>query len=141
MSAFAWSESYSVRVKQLDAQHQTLFNTINSLAEAMRQGQGEIVIREVVNKLAIYTRVHFLQEEVLMQRSDYPQLIAHKAEHSKLMASVEDYKRDLDSGKKPNSIAVLAFLQTWLVEHIRKSDKAYSDHMNAHGIHQAELAR
>jgi hemerythrin len=135
MALFAWNESYSVQVQRLDAQHQVLFNTINSLADAMRSGHGEDVIREVVSKLAIYTRTHFLQEEVLMQQAAYPQLAEHKAQHTQLMAEVEKYKRELDEGRKPNSVAVLAFLQTWLVEHIRKSDKSYSEHMHAHGIH------
>ena len=26
-------------------------------------------------------------------------------------------------------------LGEWLVNHIQKSDKKYSDHMNAHGVH------
>jgi hemerythrin-like metal-binding protein len=135
MAAFAWNESYSVHVKQLDAQHQVLFNTINSLADAMRAGRGDTVIRDTVGKLAAYTQTHFLQEEVLMNQTAYPQFTEHKAEHAKLMASVGQYQTDLNAGRKPNSVAVLAFLQTWLVEHIRKSDRAYSDHLNAHGIH------
>lgn len=134
MATFAWNDCYSVRVQQLDAQHKMLFDTINGLADAMRMGRGEEVIREVVHKLAIYTRTHFLQEEVLMKQTGYPALPAHKAQHQKLMAEVEQYKRELDEGRKPNTVAVLAFLQKWLVDHIQKSDKAYSDHMNAHGV-------
>jgi hemerythrin len=50
------------------------------------------------------------------------------------MAEVEKHKGDLDAGRKPNIVAVLNFLQQWLVNHIQKSDKKYSDHMNAHGV-------
>lgn len=135
MPAFDWNETYSVGVRQLDAQHKTLFDTINALAEAMRTGKGEDLIREVVNKLAIYTRTHFLQEEVLMKQTGYPAFAAHKAQHEKLLDGVEKYKLDLDEGRKPNSIAVLGFLQRWLVDHILKTDRAYSDHMNAAGVH------
>lgn len=134
MATFAWNESYSVKVQQLDAQHRKLFETINSLADAMRVGKGEEVIREVVERLAIYTRTHFLQEEVLMQQTGYPGLLAHRAQHQQLMGDVEKYKQELEAGHKPNTVAVLGFLQKWLVEHIRKSDQAYSDHLNAHGV-------
>jgi hemerythrin-like metal-binding protein len=92
------------------------------------------VIREVVGELAIYTRTHFLQEEVLMKKTGYPDLAAHQEQHSKLMAEVDKYKVDLFEGRNPNTIAVLNFLRDWLVGHIQKSDKAYSDHLNAHGI-------
>lgn len=134
MATFSWNESYSVHVRQFDEQHRKLFETINGLADAMRIGKGEEAIRDVVKRLAVYTRTHFLQEEVLMQQTGYPAYAIHKDQHNKLMAEVERYKNDLDEGRRPNSVAVLAFLQKWLVEHIRKSDKAYSDHLNAHGI-------
>jgi len=134
MATFEWSESYSVRVQRLDEQHKVLFATISSLADAMRAGRGEDVIRDVVHKLAVYTLTHFLQEEVLMRQTGYPALEAHRELHGKLLAEVEKYKRDLNEGHKPNAVGVLAFLREWLVQHIQKADKAYSDHLNAHGI-------
>lgn len=135
MAAFAWNESYSVRVQQLDAQHQRLFEIINTLADAMRSGKGDDVIREVVGKLAVYTRTHFLQEEVLMRQTVFPGLAVHQQQHAALMASVEKYKSALDEDRHPDSVEVLSFLRQWLIEHIQKSDKAYSAHLNAHGVH------
>jgi len=134
MATFAWNESYSVHVQQFDAQHQKLFEIINTLADAMRVGKGDEVIRDVVNELAIYTRTHFLQEEVAMKQTKYPAYDAHHEQHSKLLAEVEKFKGDLNEGHKPNIVGVLNFLRAWLVEHIQKSDKAYSAHLNAHGL-------
>jgi len=134
MSTFAWNDSYSVHVHQFDAQHKKLFEIINELADAMRVGKGEDVIREVVGDLAVYTRTHFLQEEVAMRQTGYPDLATHQAQHNKLMADVEKYKTELNEGRKVNLIAVLNFVRDWLVQHIQKSDKKYSDHLNAHGL-------
>ncbi len=134
MTTFTWNDSYTVSVQQFDAQHKKLFEIINTLADAMRIGQGEDVLREVVGKLAVYTRTHFLQEEVAMRQTGYPGLAAHQEQHSKLMADVEKYKTELDEGRKPNLITLLNFLRTWLVQHIQKTDKQYADHMNAHGF-------
>lgn len=134
MATFAWNESYSVRVQQFDAQHQKLFEIINTLADAMRAGKGEDVIREVVGNLAVYTRTHFLQEEVLMRHTGYPGLPLHQQQHAALITDVEKYKTALDDGRHPDTVEVLNFLRRWLVEHIQKSDKAYSAHMNAHGV-------
>ncbi|HEY1502058.1 MAG TPA: bacteriohemerythrin [Acidobacteriaceae bacterium] len=134
MSTFAWNDSYSVNVHQFDAQHKKLFAIINELADAMRVGKGDDIIREVVAQLAVYTRTHFLQEEVAMRQTGYPDFASHQAQHNKLMADVEGYKKDLDEGRKPNVIAILNFLQKWLVDHIQKIDKKYSDHMNTHGV-------
>jgi len=134
MSTFAWNDTYSVHVQQFDAQHQKLFAIINELADAMRVGKGEDVIRDVVGQLAVYTRTHFLQEEVAMRQTGYPGLAAHQEQHTKLMAEVERYKSDLIEGRKPNIIAVLNFLRQWLVNHIQTTDKKYSDHLNQRGV-------
>ncbi|HTX41803.1 MAG TPA: bacteriohemerythrin [Acidobacteriaceae bacterium] len=135
MSAFVWNDSYSVHVEQFDAQHRKLFEIINDLAAAMRVGQGSEVIRDTVHRLAVYTRTHFLQEEVAMRRTGYPGLAVHQMQHQALMAEVEKFKKDLDEGRQPNTVMVLEFLREWLVNHIQKSDRAYSNHMNAHGVH------
>ncbi|MGA7525333.1 MAG: bacteriohemerythrin [Acidobacteriaceae bacterium] len=134
MAIFAWSESYSVHVRQMDEQHQKLFDIINGLAEAMKSGKGEAVIRETVEQLAIYTRTHFLQEEALMRRAEYPGLATHQAQHHKLMADVEQYKKALEEGRSASPVSLLNFVRQWLVQHIRQSDRAYSDHLNAHGV-------
>jgi hemerythrin len=134
MSTFAWNESYSVHIQQFDAQHKKLFEIINELTDAMRVGKGEDFIRDVVSQLAVYTRTHFLQEEVAMRQTGYPDFVSHQAQHNKLMTDVEKYKADLIEGRKPNIVAVLNFLQQWLIDHIQKSDKRYSDHLNSHGL-------
>lgn len=134
MAIFAWNESYSVRVRPMDEQHKRLFEIINSLAEAMRDGKGDVAVRDTVDQLAVYTRTHFLQEEMLMRKANYPGLPAHQAQHQKLMADVEQYKRALEQGRNASPVTLLNFVREWLVHHIRESDKAYSDHLNAHGV-------
>lgn len=134
MAIFAWNESYSVRVRQMDEQHEKLFEIINGLAEAMSIGKGDEVLRDTVEQLAVYTRTHFLQEEVLMRQTEYPGLAAHRQEHRKLMEDVEQYKRALEEGRSASPISLLNFVRQWLVHHIRESDRAYSDHLNAAGV-------
>ena len=134
MAIFAWNESYSVRVRQMDDQHQKLFEIINDLAEAMRDGKADGVIRDTVEQLAVYTRTHFLQEEVLMRQTGYPALAAHQEQHRKLMADVEQYKRAYEEGHSASPVSLLNFVRQWLVHHIKESDKAYSEHLNARGI-------
>jgi len=134
MAIFAWNESYSVRVGQMDEQHRKLFDIINELAEAMKSGKGEAAVRDTVEQLAVYTRTHFLQEEMLMQKTGYPDLPAHRQLHRKLMADVEQYKKAIEEGHTASPVTLLNFVREWLVHHIRESDKAYSDHLNANGV-------
>jgi hemerythrin len=134
MAGFTWDETYSVRVQQCDAQHKKLFEIINQLGDAMRVGKGNEVISQIVSQLITYTRTHFLQEEALMEKARYPGLPAHRQLHHKLVADVEKFQHELDEGLRPNTVAVLAFLKEWLIQHIQKVDKDYSKHLNSHGI-------
>jgi hemerythrin len=135
MALLTWDESYSVKVAELDGHHQKLFSLINTLHDCMRVGKGRAIMGEIVAQLSEYTKTHFHAEEALMERTQYPGLDGHRVEHQRFMARVGEFKRDLDSGTSGNAVAVLDFLQDWLVRHIQKLDQSYSAHLNAKGIH------
>ena len=134
MALVTWDQSYSVKVKRCDDQHQKLFDLINALHDAMKTGQGRKIISDTVRELESYTKTHFSAEEALLQRAGYPKLAEHRAEHQKFVAEVKKFKESLDSTGAEAPISVLSFLKDWLANHIKQTDKMYSDHLNAHGI-------
>jgi len=71
-STFRWTEVYSVKIALLDEQDQKLFDTVNELDRALRTGGGNSVIDPVVGKLLDYARVHFAEEESLMEKHNFP---------------------------------------------------------------------
>ena len=135
MAMFVWSDSYSVKVGLCDAQHKQLFTIINNLADAMRMGKGGAVIGKTVDELLQYTRTHFQQEEALLRRAHYPQLLQHQQLHRRFIADVEGFQRQLHAGATSNSVQVLTMLRDWLLNHIQQTDQAYSGCLNSVGIH------
>jgi len=121
-------------VKSCDAAHQKLFYLMNTLHEAMKSGQGRTLVAGIVHELERYTQTHFLAEEALLQRAQYPNLKDHRLEHREFVAQVKQFKDDLEVDGTANSIAVLTFLKDWLANHIKKTDKRYSGHLNSSGI-------
>ncbi len=134
MALFTWNDSYSVKVALCDQQHKKLYEIINELADAMRVGKGNEIVSKTVGELLQYTRTHFQQEEALLKRANYPQLAPHQEQHKKFVADVEGLLKQTREGRAANSIQVLNLLRDWLVNHIQKTDKAYSDCLNAAGI-------
>jgi hemerythrin len=134
MALFTWNDSYSVKVALCDQQHKNLFDIINRLADAMRMGKGDEVVSKTVGELLQYTRTHFTQEEALLKRANYPQLAPHQEQHKKFVADVEALLKQTQTGRAASSIQVLNLLRDWLVNHIQRTDKAYSDCLNAAGI-------
>lgn len=133
--AFAdWSDSYSVRVQALDAQHKKLFDIVNRLYEAMKAGSGKQAMADTLNQLVQYTQQHFSQEEALLQRAGYAELPTQKIQHARFVAQIKGFSDDVKSGASAVSIELLEFLRNWLTQHILKEDQAYSAALNASGV-------
>jgi hemerythrin len=135
MALVTWDQSYSVKVASCDSEHQKLFALINQLHDALKSGQGKAVLAGVVRELEKYSQTHFLAEEALMQRTQYPGLKEQRLLHQKFVSQVKQFRENLDKGLTGDSVNVLLFLKDWLAKHILKADKMYSAHLNANGIH------
>lgn len=131
MGLVQWSQSYSVKVKRCDDDHKRL---VNSLHKAMSVGHGKEKVGQIVKELADSTKFHFSAEEALMEKTKYPELSAHRAEHHALVKRVEKFQKDIAAGEVGQSVAVAAFLNEWLTHHIKQCDQKYSAHLNANGV-------
>src|SRR5215467_2116223 len=126
---FEWSNSYSVGIQSIDAQHQNLFAMGRELHNAMSNGQGRASLAKILDRLVQYTSVHFAHEERLMRLADYPELAEHAAEHALLTRKVLQFQQDFEAGRMVITIQVLQFLKDWLHHHIKGSDQKYAPHL------------
>jgi hemerythrin len=126
MPLLAWKEEYSVDIREIDEQHKNLVAMINMLNEAMRQGQGKLVLESILNKLINYTATHFAAEERLLQAHGFPGLEEHRGKHEKMTRKVLILRQDFIQGKLSISIEVMDFLMNWLDKHILGTDRNYS---------------
>jgi len=134
MPALVWTDKFSVKIAEIDAQHKKLVGMVNQLSQAMRVGQGREALGVILKDLAEYTQTHFAYEEELMARHAYPNAATHRIEHQDLIRQVTDLRKRFDAGSVGLSIPVLNFLQDWLTSHILDTDKSYSSHLNARGV-------
>ncbi|MBF0446339.1 MAG: hemerythrin domain-containing protein, partial [Magnetococcales bacterium] len=81
----------------------------------------EIVIEELV----AYVSYHFKNEEQLMLESDYPNIKAHKKQHSIMTAHVYGYMLRFKSNRESQrniAIDINDFIKLWLFDHIASED-------------------
>jgi hemerythrin len=135
MGLFQWTEKYAVQVADLDRQHQTLFGTVNELHEALGAGRGKDVVGKILQRLIDYTATHFAAEEAAMEKSGFPELRSHKAEHKAMAEQVLKFQKDFQNGKSGVASALMPFLQKWLHDHLMQTDKKYGSFLNEKGIH------
>ena len=130
---FEWSDSYSVGVKELDDQHMQILALANNVIQAVEENKDRAEIIDIFSKIKALTTKHFHKEEELMRNTGFPDLEGHTKEHEVLMEQAKQYSRHLELGEINGSIFAM-FLVGWVLIHIKKEDKKYTTHLNAHGI-------
>lgn len=130
-----WKEEYSVGVKVLDDDHKKLVQLLNQFTTAYEYAMSESFERQALEDLVDYTKTHFLREEQIMQDNDYPDLVAHKEQHRKMIEQVEVFV-NLYREKGHEALSeVSEFLSKWLINHINGTDKQYTDFLNDKGVY------
>lgn len=135
MSLLAWSNMFSVGVKDIDDQHKKLVDMANRLNDAMKAGQGRAEVGGILGELVEYTVNHFAFEERLMDKHAYPMSSQHKKEHQDLVRTVGEFKRKFELGDAALTAEIMGFLRDWLSRHIMNSDKMFGKDLNGKGIH------
>jgi hemerythrin len=134
MSLITWDASYSVNIREIDRQHLKLVQIINDLHEAMREGKANDVLAKLLRELVSYTKTHFTNEEGYLERYDYPDVSAHKLQHSAFVKKISDFRDNFESGRLGVSLEIMAFLKDWLLKHIKGTDMKYVPFLTGKGM-------
>ena len=135
MPFMPWNQELEVGIGLIDEQHRWLVDRTNELHEHMQVSEPDHEeIARLLDGLMDYTTNHFIAEEELFQRLDYPEAAAHKSEHDHFIAQIMELLQRHELGNVSGSEA-LEFLMHWLLNHIVKVDRAYVDFFKAQGVH------
>lgn len=126
-----WNDTLVTGHPKIDSEHQALVKLVNRLGEAMTNGHGKDVCGSILDELIRYTSTHFATEESLMAANRYADTAAHKAQHAKLVKDVLDFQSKFRAGSVTVSVSLMKFLNDWLVQHIKGSDKALAKALKA----------
>ncbi len=134
MAIFEWSDRFSVKVREIDEQHEELVGMINRLHEAMVANKGRELQQEIVNEMVAYTNFHFATEEKYMRSFGFAGYFEHKREHEQFAAEAAELKARVDRGGLVLTLEVMTLLKEWLQNHILGTDMQYSHLFNANGL-------
>jgi hemerythrin len=134
MMFLKWNDSFSVKVNSIDQQHKKLIDLINSFYDNINQGSPKEKLLILINELKKYTIVHFSTEEEYFKKFNYLDFAAHKEEHDKFVATIQNYEERYKSGKLLLTIEVTNFIKKWITQHILGTDKKYIELFQKHGV-------
>ncbi|MDR2489906.1 MAG: bacteriohemerythrin [Spirochaetaceae bacterium] len=136
---YPWNESYSVKIELIDSQHKQLFEHINNLLRACREGRSGEELQKTIGFLENYTIKHFFEEEQIQKKSGFPQYVQHKKLHDCFKETVKALGHELIlKGITPALVQKLRHeLGDWLVTHIQVQDTLLAKHLAGSGFDTA----
>ncbi|MGD9978456.1 MAG: bacteriohemerythrin [Bacteroidales bacterium] len=134
MGIFEWKDNYSVSINSIDNDHKRLFELMNQLFDAMTKGEGSKILLPLVDELHRYTAYHFNREEVYFRTTNYPNAQQHVQQHTAFVDKVGEFKAKISAGKLDIAPDLLQFLRDWLLNHILKVDRMYTEHFKKFGV-------
>lgn len=134
MPFIIWDESFSVKIKAVDDQHQKLFEIANQFYDALVARRPREAMALLFKQLIEYTAYHFDFEEKYFDEFQYDGTSAHKIAHTNLVSQVVDMKTRFEEGGFVFPIEISRFLRSWLTEHIKKTDVKYTACFQRHGL-------
>jgi hemerythrin len=122
--ALEWTKSLAVGIETIDAQHQELFRRAAAFLEGAEAGRSRQDVGILLGFLRSYAVTHFGEEEELMRRANYPDYVAHKAQHDRflrdLLALSRRQEKRQGPGVPPGDLA--DWVSRWLKEHVSRTD-------------------
>ena len=138
MAYFPWSDEYSVGIRVIDKDHQSLFEIVNHYHDAFERGESNAVIASAIASLARYVGEHFEREEHYLAEYGYPDLAQHKDAHFRMRKLIHAVRKL--HATRPDWIdeeKFLGFLKNWLAHHICDDDMKYVPYLKGGQSHAA----
>jgi hemerythrin-like metal-binding protein len=132
MADLEWDESLETGDPLVDQQHRNIHSLVDYV-EAARDRPEELM--RVLDRLMEHVECHFATEEALMERTGYVGKDAeeHIAEHRELTEGARDTVLQFRRGELNSMEPVVAFLRTWLSDHVHERDRKFIEFVREQG--------
>ena len=123
-----WSDSLSVGVAEIDAEHRQFVTRINELNHAIVEGKDKPTVERLLDLMFMEATHHFWHEQRLLAHWKYPQRAEHTAKHAQLIAQFERVMKEFEHAGVSFTWALKGlYIKQLLVEHLLREDMKYRD--------------
>jgi hemerythrin len=125
MNTIKWQDEYTVGVKELDDQHRSLLNTINTLIEEQEGKYEAAKFSTALSSLIHYAYIHFATEERYLLQVHFPNLKQHVLEHINFIMKTVGLALRIENSGDELRIELLHYLKVWYSYHVLGTDRNY----------------
>jgi hemerythrin len=126
MTSYIWDETYAVDVEILDQQHKVIFDSFRKISSAMADGSDGGIVCSLLDAFDIYCKVHFFDEERVMETAGFPLLELHRTQHELFINHLELFKASPSFDVK-NAQDEFVTIAEWFIRHVVTYDREYAD--------------
>ncbi len=128
-SLIHWEKDLIVGIESIDKQHFLLTNQLNLAFELYKENNTKESL-DALERFVLTIKNHFASEESIMQSNSYPNFDEHCSLHTKLFEQINKLYHFLVEGKSVLNDEVFDFLKSWLLDHIKQSDRELGIFLN-----------
>jgi hemerythrin len=128
----AFTESHLIGVTEIDEQHRQLVRMVNEINYEISVSADDAPINARFDALIQFTLHHFQTEHHFMVQNQYPDTLAHDAEHAQLTSEL---RQIVQRRGREGDLLVLQKIKDWLMLHIQGTDKALGRFLSDKGVH------
>lgn len=126
-----WDSTFSVGDNKIDDQHKELFNRLNKLLEAMKEGKGKNEVIRTLDFLEEYVIKHFNDEEEIQKKNNYPKFNIQHKQHEEFKNELKELRKIFEN-TGVSSLFVINTQQKmikWCKNHIMNSDRELGEYL------------
>lgn len=119
-----WKKYYKTGNKEMDEEHKEMFEILDKAFEEVEDDQRDQKIKDVLNDLYDYMKVHFKSEEHYMKDIEYPEYEEHKKLHNDIVKSCNELLGEINNMEASLFEKELAkMIDIHIINHILEEDK------------------
>lgn len=132
MPIIVWTDELAIGIGQIDAQHRKLIHLLNLLHEGVTGHLPLHDLRELTAELTLHTRIHFSDEEMIMEGAEYPALAAHRRLHLEFVENHLRLARHLRLDRPAQFQSVVHLESAWISKHVSLDDAEFGRWFHDH---------
>jgi len=120
-----WDNNLATGINSIDNQHKELFDRINLLLVAMKNGKGKNAVIKTLNFLEEYVIKHFDEEEEIQKKNNYPKYNIQHKQHEEFKTELKELRKvfEVTGISAIFVINVQQKMSNWWRGHIKDLDK------------------
>ena len=135
MISLLWEDRFNTGVEVIDAQHKSIFEYMTRIYNRLVDDKQSCEpINSKLDQLTIICKVHFMEEENLMDELDYPSASEHKHLHDMFLADIDRVKIANKQCHTPAVLNDFINLRDSFISHILNETQEISNYLKEQAI-------